>query len=241
MSFRLLLPAPILQAILDQARAELPNECCGLLAGIAPPRPRVTSPHRKPKRFFILMPPLPRPWRGNLSQVSIVPHPRGTMLLSRNRISLNVLWTRYRASCHFPHPHPPVGPACRATPRLPKKFRPRPLQVRLGKPNLPVALVTKHYPLVNEAASPVEFWAEPRSQLAAHKDMDREGLELLGVYHSHPTAPPLPSRKDRERSLSDTIMSLIVSLETDPPTIGAWWLTAESHRVAEWDVMSAPG
>lgn len=33
--FRLVLPLEIYQAILDQARLEMPSECCGLLAGIA--------------------------------------------------------------------------------------------------------------------------------------------------------------------------------------------------------------
>jgi proteasome lid subunit RPN8/RPN11 len=33
MSFRLLLPAQLLAEMIAQARAELPNECCGLLAG----------------------------------------------------------------------------------------------------------------------------------------------------------------------------------------------------------------
>ena len=33
MPFRLLVPADIHRALLEQARAEAPNECCGLLAG----------------------------------------------------------------------------------------------------------------------------------------------------------------------------------------------------------------
>jgi proteasome lid subunit RPN8/RPN11 len=32
-SFRLILPRPLYTALLEQAGAELPNECCGLLAG----------------------------------------------------------------------------------------------------------------------------------------------------------------------------------------------------------------
>jgi proteasome lid subunit RPN8/RPN11 len=35
MSFRLRIPAPIFEAMIDQALAELPNECVGLLAGHA--------------------------------------------------------------------------------------------------------------------------------------------------------------------------------------------------------------
>jgi [CysO sulfur-carrier protein]-S-L-cysteine hydrolase len=36
MPFRILLPEAIYQAMLDHARRELPNECCGLLAGRMP-------------------------------------------------------------------------------------------------------------------------------------------------------------------------------------------------------------
>jgi proteasome lid subunit RPN8/RPN11 len=32
-SFRLVVPRPLYEEMLDQARAELPNECCGILAG----------------------------------------------------------------------------------------------------------------------------------------------------------------------------------------------------------------
>jgi proteasome lid subunit RPN8/RPN11 len=36
MPFRILLPGAIHRAMLEQARRELPNECCGLLAGAVP-------------------------------------------------------------------------------------------------------------------------------------------------------------------------------------------------------------
>src|SRR5262245_21327595 len=62
-----------------------------------------------------------------------------------------------------------------------------------------VGTVTARYPLVNEAASPVEYRSEPRSMLRAVRDIDRQGLEVLAVYHSHPTSAPIPSRTDRER------------------------------------------
>lgn len=141
MSFRLLLPAPFLQAIVDQARAELPNECCGLLAGV------------------------------------------------------------------FEED---------------------------GK----VGRVVKRYPLLNDLASSTEFCAEPKGQLAAHKEMDRERLELLAVYHSHPTSAPVPSRKDRERSIDANVMALIVSLRGDQPEIAAWWLTEKTHAPADWSEAS---
>jgi proteasome lid subunit RPN8/RPN11 len=69
--------------------------------------------------------------------------------------------------------------------------------------------------------------------LAACRDIDRRGLEILAVYHSHPTSAPVPSKTDRERNFSEDVLNLIVGLATDPPTVRAWWLTATDHREGE--------
>ena len=97
-----------------------------------------------------------------------------------------------------------------------------------------VGEVRLRYPLLNAAASPVEFESEPRSHFSADRDIRRQGLEVLAIYHSHPTSEPIPSRKDLERSWSDDVVNLIVSLTTTPPTVRAWWLRAEKYREAEW-------
>ena len=98
--------------------------------------------------------------------------------------------------------------------------------------------VTRRYPLVNEAASPKEFLSDGRSMLDADKDMRRYGVDLLAIYHSHPTSPPVPSRKDIERSYyGPGVMSLIVSLTTQPPTVQGWWLTDTDYREAEWEIV----
>jgi proteasome lid subunit RPN8/RPN11 len=99
----------------------------------------------------------------------------------------------------------------------------------------PIGRVLRRYPLVNQAASRVEFLSEPRSLLDAVRDIDRQGLEVLAIYHSHPTSAPIPSRTDLARNWSEDVVNVIVSLVTDPPTVRAWWLTAESYREAEWE------
>jgi proteasome lid subunit RPN8/RPN11 len=141
-SFRLLLPRQFHTEIVLQAKAELPNECCGLLAG----------------------------------------HLQNTERTSVGR-------------------------------------------------------VLRRFPLVNAAASPREFDSEPCSMLAAHKEMRKENLEILAIYHSHPTSPPVPSRTDLQRNNhGDSVVNLIVSLETDVPEIRAWWLGPDEYQEAdvEW-------
>jgi [CysO sulfur-carrier protein]-S-L-cysteine hydrolase len=100
--------------------------------------------------------------------------------------------------------------------------------------------VMVHYPLVNGAASPVEYEAEARSMFAAVRDIDRCGLEMLVVYHSHPTADPVPSRKDLARNNWPGVASLIVSLSGAVPTARVWWLTDSDYREADWRVLDSP-
>lgn len=136
--YRLLIPHDLYQAMLEQARSELPNECCGLLAG---------------------------------------------------RIDAGV------------------------------------------------GLVARQFPLINSAASPSEYWSEPRSMLDAEKAMRAGELDLLAIYHSHPTSPPLPSRTDLERNFyGDAVMHLIISLQNPQPELRAWWLLADRFTEAEWRI-----
>jgi proteasome lid subunit RPN8/RPN11 len=92
------------------------------------------------------------------------------------------------------------------------------------------------YPLVNKLASPVEFLSEERSMFIAFKDMRKRGLDVLAVYHSHPTSAPVPSRKDLAQNYSEDVMNLIISLAGPEPHVRAWWLTPSDHREAEWGV-----
>jgi proteasome lid subunit RPN8/RPN11 len=99
-----------------------------------------------------------------------------------------------------------------------------------------VAKVRLRYPLVNAAASPVEFESEPASLLSAWNDINRQGLEVLAVYHSHPTSEPVPSRKDLARSWSPEVVNFIISLLHSPPMVRGWWLTDEGYQGAEWTI-----
>jgi proteasome lid subunit RPN8/RPN11 len=101
--------------------------------------------------------------------------------------------------------------------------------------DLAVGRVVRRYPLVNAAASPKRYHSEGRDLLDAHKDMRHEVLELLAVYHSHPTSEPVPSRTDQENWWhGPNVVCLIVSLTTTPPTVRGWWMTEQGFHEAEW-------
>ena len=107
-----------------------------------------------------------------------------------------------------------------------------------GKPGESVGRVMRRYPLINVAASPREFLANDRTLFEAHKDMRLRGLEMLTVYHSHPTSAPIPSRTDLERNwMGDEVACMIVSLAVSPSVVRVWWLGATEYREATWETI----
>ena len=67
--------------------------------------------------------------------------------------------------------------------------------------------------------------------------MMAHNLDVVAVFHSHPTAPAVPSRKDLARNYSEDVVNFIISLLTDPPSVRGWWLTATDFHEAEWEIV----
>jgi [CysO sulfur-carrier protein]-S-L-cysteine hydrolase len=101
----------------------------------------------------------------------------------------------------------------------------------------PIAKVLGRYPLINTARSPVLFESDPRSMFEATRDIDRREWQILAVYHSHPTSPPIPSRTDLERNYDPEVMTMIVSLAGGEPLLRAWWLTADQFQEGDWELI----
>jgi proteasome lid subunit RPN8/RPN11 len=63
---------------------------------------------------------------------------------------------------------------------------------------------------------------------------DEAGLDIIGVYHSHPDWPPIPSQTDMESAWED-VSYLIVSVhEGRPFNTNVWRLANEGIRRFEW-------
>lgn len=57
----------------------------------------------------------------------------------------------------------------------------------------------------NQAQSPVRFVMEPYAQLEAFHWIDSHGLELLGIFHSHPSGPETASVTDIEEAAYEVV------------------------------------
>jgi proteasome lid subunit RPN8/RPN11 len=86
------------------------------------------------------------------------------------------------------------------------------------------------YPLVNELQSPRRFLSEPRSMLAAEKRRRAANFDVLAVYHSHPSSPPVPSQRDVADHLAPEILCIIISLEQPEARMRAWQIEHQAFQ-----------
>ena len=97
--------------------------------------------------------------------------------------------------------------------------------------------VEVRYALMNRLQSPSSRPTDPKSMFAAKRDWEARGLEVVAVYHSHPSSPPLPSKTDLERNYSEQVINFIISLAGPTPEVRGWWLRETDYEPAEWEVI----
>jgi len=73
--------------------------------------------------------------------------------------------------------------------------------ILLGKIENGIAIVTRILPLRNIKESRTEFWIDEKEWIEKILEAQKQGLEYIGLYHSHPDAEPLPSPSDRHKML----------------------------------------
>jgi proteasome lid subunit RPN8/RPN11 len=74
-------------------------------------------------------------------------------------------------------------------------------------------LVKKVYPLQNVSEKPETcYFMEPKEQLQVFKEMRKNNLAMLAIYHSHIKVPAYPSKKDTELAFYPDAGYVIISL-----------------------------
>ena len=124
--------------------------------------------------------------------------------------------------------------------RLPRDFADAIVdQARSEHPNEACGLLagtngsaTKLFPTTNTERSPVIYRIDPKEQFRVFKQIEDEGLELVGIYHSHTRSAAYPSNTDVAQAYYPEAVYLIVSLaQADAPDLRGYRIT--DGKVAE--------
>lgn len=93
--------------------------------------------------------------------------------------------------------------------------------------------VARIFPATNELASPTAFEIPPRELFEILRRLRADHLELVGIYHSHPTGENAPSARDRERAYYPEAAYVIVSPAQVAQPVRAFTIEGESVRELE--------
>lgn len=84
--------------------------------------------------------------------------------------------------------------------------------------------VQRVVPLPNSDPQPEQgFVLEPQALAAALYQADADGLEVMGIYHSHPRSASFPSERDIKGAAQwPTVAQVIISLQGGRTHVQAW-------------------
>mgnify|MGYP003402291730 CR=1 FL=1 len=82
--------------------------------------------------------------------------------------------------------------------------------------------VEKVFFVRNQAQSPVRFVMDPYEQLKAFEWIDSNGLDLLGIFHSHPAGPETVSVTDIAEAAYEVVHIICSKTENQWNLCGFW-------------------
>lgn len=89
---------------------------------------------------------------------------------------------------------------------------------------------TENFPMTNIDHSEEHFSFDPKEQFAAVKYARKNGLHIVGNWHSHPASPSRPSEEDKRLAYDPNILYFILSLAAEEPVLNAF-------RIVEGEVV----
>lgn len=81
---------------------------------------------------------------------------------------------------------------------------------------------TENFPMTNIDHSEEHFSFDPKEQFAAVKYARKNGLKIVGNWHSHPASPSRPSEEDKRLAYDPNILYFILSLAEEKPVLNAF-------------------
>lgn len=84
------------------------------------------------------------------------------------------------------------------------------------------------------------FSIDPLQQLRAERAAEKEGLVLLGYYHSHPDHPARPSEYDREHAWPFYSYVIVAIAKGKPVDMTSWVLDDASRQFQSQAIQTLP-
>ena len=98
--------------------------------------------------------------------------------------------------------------------------------------------VQKAFELQNAEESSVRYSTPPQEQLKVFEEMEKECMEMIAVYHSHPHTIAFPSETDVRLAFYPDVTSIIISLkEEESPMVKAFQIAKEAIYLEEIEVI----
>ena len=97
--------------------------------------------------------------------------------------------------------------------------------------------VEKAFELKNTEESPDQYSMSPRDQLKAFEEMEKESMEIIAIYHSHPNTIPFPSETDVKLAFYPDVSSVIISLKEESPVVKGFQIREEAIYLEEIEVI----
>jgi [CysO sulfur-carrier protein]-S-L-cysteine hydrolase len=94
------------------------------------------------------------------------------------------------------------------------------------------------YPLSNADASPTAYTIEPIEHFRALQHAERNGWELIGTFHSHPSTEAYPSATDIARAAEPDWLYIVIGLKSVPEVR---CFRIRDRRVTEEQIRYTPG
>lgn len=76
-------------------------------------------------------------------------------------------------------------------------------------------VITRAFPAMNAMASATEYEIAPQELFRLMKEIGAAGLQMMGIYHSHPKGDNAPSARDVERAYYPDAAYFILSPRRD--------------------------
>jgi len=96
--------------------------------------------------------------------------------------------------------------------------------------------VEKAFELQNVEQSSIRYAMAPQEQPRVFEEMEKDAMEVLGVYHSHTHTIPFPSETDVKLAFYPEVSSIIISLKEQDPVVKAFRIGKEAIYLEEIEV-----